>query len=112
MIDSYSFGKIVIDGKKYTRDLIIYPDRVDDSWWREQGHKVSLADIKEVLEQGPEVLVVGEGSHGLMKILPETKERLEKEGVELLVRPTKKACEIFNQLSPTRRVIALLHLTC
>jgi hypothetical protein len=110
MIDSYSFGKIVIDGQKYTRDLIIYPDRVDDSWWREKGHKVSVSDIKEVLKQSPEV--VGQGSFGLMEVLPETKEHLEKEGIELLARPTKEACEIFNRLHPVRKVVALLHLTC
>ena len=112
MIDSYSFGRIVIDGKKYTKDLIIYPDRVDDSWWREEGHKLSISDIKKVLEKKPEVLVVGQGSPGLMKVLPETKQRLEKESIELLIRPTKEACGIYNRLSPSRKVIALLHLTC
>ena len=112
MIDSYSFGKIVIDGKKYTKDLIIYPDRVDDSWWREEGHKLSISDMQEVLEQALEVLVVGQGSPGLMKVLPETKERLEKEGIGLVARPTKEACEIYNRLSPSHKVIALLHLTC
>jgi len=30
-IDSYSFGRIVIDGQVYTSDVIIYPDRVDAS---------------------------------------------------------------------------------
>lgn len=26
MIDSYSFGTIVLDGKEYTRDVIIYSE--------------------------------------------------------------------------------------
>jgi hypothetical protein len=30
MIDSYDFGAIVIDGKRYSSDVIIYPDRVKD----------------------------------------------------------------------------------
>ncbi len=33
-IDHYVFGKMVVDGKTYTSDLIVYPDRVDPSWWR------------------------------------------------------------------------------
>ena len=38
MIESYNFGKIKIKGKTYTYDLILYPDKVDDHWWRIAGH--------------------------------------------------------------------------
>lgn len=31
-IDHYSFGKIIINGKTYPSDVIIYPDSVDSSW--------------------------------------------------------------------------------
>jgi len=31
-ISDYRFGRIVIDGKTYTSDVIVYPDRVDPSW--------------------------------------------------------------------------------
>jgi len=34
MIESYSFGQMVIDGQEYTSDLIIFPDRINSSWWR------------------------------------------------------------------------------
>ncbi|MDL1969074.1 MAG: hypothetical protein LWW97_11200 [Deltaproteobacteria bacterium] len=35
MIESYSFGSIVVDGRKFISDLIIYPDgRIEASWWR------------------------------------------------------------------------------
>lgn len=37
-IASYSFGKITIDGQTFTSDLIIYPGRIDPSWWRREGH--------------------------------------------------------------------------
>ena len=33
-VESCSFGEIVIDGKHYSNDVIIYPTRVDDHWWR------------------------------------------------------------------------------
>ena len=29
MIESYSFGKIIIDGTKYISDLIIYPGKIE-----------------------------------------------------------------------------------
>jgi len=37
VIDGYSFGRIVVEGKEYTSDLIIYPDHIQGDWWREEG---------------------------------------------------------------------------
>lgn len=36
MINSYDFGRIVVDGKAYTSDVIIFPDRVNSYWWRKE----------------------------------------------------------------------------
>jgi hypothetical protein len=48
-IEKYSFGKMVINGKTYTQDLIIYPDSIEDSWWRKKGHSLVPEDIPRVL---------------------------------------------------------------
>lgn len=63
LIDSYEFGRIAVDGKNYTSDVIIFPDKVLDGWWRKNGHSLHLQDLKKVLEAEPkpEVLVVGTG---------------------------------------------------
>ena len=55
-IDSYQFGEIVISGKKYLSDVIIFHDRVIDNWWRKTGHELCPDDITEVFEGNPEVL--------------------------------------------------------
>lgn len=112
MIEDYSFGRIVIDGQTYTDDVIIYPERVDDTWWREEGHRLKVADIEEVIEAAPEVLVVGTGAHGRVSIEPEVKQRLEEEGIELLSAPTEEACETYNDLCGEKKAVAALHLTC
>ncbi|WP_162148668.1 hypothetical protein [Desulfuromonas sp. TF] len=31
-IDAYSFGRIVVNGREYTSDLIIYPERARPEW--------------------------------------------------------------------------------
>ncbi|MEA2113504.1 MAG: MTH938/NDUFAF3 family protein [Patescibacteria group bacterium] len=110
-IDSYKFGEIVVDGKRYSADVMIYPDKVK-KWWRKEGHKVYVEDIKEAVAEKPDVLVVGSGDPGLMKVLPKTKKYLEKRGIELIVEPTEKAVQVFNQLCLKKKVIAGLHLTC
>ncbi len=112
IIDSYRFGLVVIDGKQYTSDVIIFPDRVRSEWWRQRGHELCLEDITEVLTENLEVLIVGTGESGLMMVLPEMKQSAEVQGIRLIVETTDKACRTYNQLCHSQRVVAALHLTC
>jgi len=112
MIDSYEFGRIVIDGQTFTSDVIIFPDRVDANWWRKEGHRLQLADLEGIWEAQPELLVVGTGATGRMEVAPEVARRLSDQGVGLVVERTGQACRRYNELAPTARVVAALHLTC
>jgi len=113
LIEDYGFGRIVIDGKTYRQDVIVFPDRVKSDWWRKEGHSLCLEDLKEVLEDPPEVLVVGTGYVGLMRVPREVREKLEEMGIRVVVEKTGKAYRTFNKLlSEGRRVVAALHLTC
>jgi len=49
-IDSYQFGKIVIDGITYQQDIIIFANRVQPDWWRAQGHSLAPQDLESVVE--------------------------------------------------------------
>ncbi len=111
-IDSYHFGEIVVSGQKYTSDVVIFPDRVRDNWWRKTGHQLCLKDIAEVLTENPEVLVVGTGASGLMKVLPEAEQSLETQGIKLIVEATDKACHTYNHICQSQRAVAALHITC
>jgi len=111
-IDSYHFGRIVIDGRAYTHDVIIYPDRVDGKWWRAEGHFVAAADLWDVIQARPEVLVIGQGSVSRMDVPAETRRALEEAGIKVIAEPTGQACETYNRLAAQRRVVAALHLTC
>jgi hypothetical protein len=112
MIDSYEFGVIHVSGKRYSSDVIIYPDRVKDDWWRKEGHQLCIDDLENVTEENPDVMVVGIGNPGLMRVLPETEKYIKSKGIRLIVQSTKDACKTYNQLSSSQKVIALLHLTC
>lgn len=111
-IDSYSFGEIEVNGKKYTNDLIIFPNRVKDNWWRDEGHLLQVQDLKEVFEENPGVLIVGKGANGRMDVSQEVEERCEREGVELRAMKTEKVKHVFNKLENQKNVFAAIHLTC
>lgn len=112
MIEAYRFGCIRINGQEYTSDVLVFPDRVLSSWWRKIGHELCVEDLKDVIREKPDVLVVGMGKPGLMKVLPETEARLNAEGIQLIAKPTEDACRIYNKLLTGKKVIAALHLTC
>ena len=113
MIENYSFGQIIIDKKKYNSDLIIFKDYIFDSWWRKEGHNLCIDDIKEIVNKKPDILIVGTGCFGLMKVPQELIEYLKSSGIrQVIVKKTGEACTEYNKLYKTNNVIAAFHLTC
>ncbi len=81
----------------------------------EKDTKVCLEDLKEILnrESKPETLVVGTGYYGMVKILPEVANALKSQGIALIAQPTKEACQTFNKLLESKKlVVGAFHLTC
>lgn len=113
MIDSYTFGRVVVDGTVYDADVIVFPNHVQADWWRSEGHRLQMEDLGTVLEYGPDLLVVGSGCYGAMDVPSATLKGLESGEIRLEVLHTAEACTRFNTLlRERRRVVAALHLTC
>jgi len=111
-IDSYRFGRIVIDGEAHTKDVIILPDRIVPRWWRREGHTLHLADLDEVIAAKPSVLIVGKGAFGRMRVGNDVLQGLKESGIELIELNSKEACQRYNELRERRNVAAALHLSC
>ena len=110
-IDHYEFGRIVVDGREETKDLIVLPGRVVRNWWRRDGHALVLDDLVEVLEELPSHLVVGTGANGRLRPDPDTILQLQQRGVTVEALPTSQAVRRFGELDPARAAAAL-QLTC
>lgn len=112
-IEDYTFGRVVVDRETHTKDVIIFADRVRANWWRRRGHEVCAEDLEEVLAASPEVVVIGTGAYGAVKVLTEARAALEQIDAELVAEPTGAACETFNRLlAEGKTAVAGLHLTC
>ncbi len=111
-IDSYQFGQITIDGKRYTKDLIIFPDRIMPNWWREQGHSLSAADLQEVLTTPPQVLIIGSWANGRMRVPENSLIPLKKADIEVIILESQAACQRYNELRGENVVALAIHLTC
>lgn len=110
-LEGYSFGSVVADGEEHRRDLIVLPDRIVADWWRRDGHSLVLDDLREVIDEVPERLVVGNGAHGRLRPDPAVLDQLERRGVEVEVLPTDEAVRRYGELDE-RHAAAALHLTC
>jgi hypothetical protein len=112
MIESYKFGEIIINGKRYSSDLIIFKDHIFDNWWRKEGHNLCIEDIKEIINKQPDILIIGTGYFGLMKVSSELIKYLESNNIEVIIKRTKDACDEYNARQQKKNVIAAFHLTC
>ncbi len=111
-IESMRFGKIIIDGHSYNRDVIVLPDRVLPNWWRVEGHSLCLEDLQQALAAQLELLVIGTGIFGRMSVPEDVRGQVESEGIEVHVIATREACDHYNQMREEKRSAAALHITC
>jgi hypothetical protein len=112
-ITRYSFGNITVDGKTYSRDVIIYPDEVFSPWWRSKGHLLQLEDLQQVIQRKIPILVVGTGASGVMRVPEPLIKELALYGMEVKVQPTYQAVNTYNHIEAGGgKAAAALHLTC
>jgi hypothetical protein len=116
-IEATEFGAIRIDGKTYNHDVIIrLSGKVEKRRKRlskeEYGtsHILSKEEAKFVFENGAELLIVGAGQQGNVRLSPEASEYFDKKHCRVLVRPTPEAVRAFNHAREKK--IALMHVTC
>ena len=111
-ISRYSFGKIMINNVLYTKDIIILGDRIIENWRRERGHNISLDDIRLVIDYQPDILFVGTGEMGMMKVTNNFIEGLKKTGISnVIIDKSDKIIKKFNDCETPKKALAI-HLTC
>jgi len=97
----------------YTSDLIVFEDEVWSPWVRKKGHLLTLDDVQWALERSPDVIIVGTGAYGVLKVPQRLIDELSAEGTKLVCLRTAAAAESYNERTQKgQRVAACLHLTC
>lgn len=117
MIEKVEFGKISIDGKEYSHDVILYPSGKIEKrkkWISKEkhgtSHKLDPEELREYLKEDFEVLVVGTGIYGMLSLLPESRKLVERK--EIIEKPTPEAAKLFNELRKKRKTLGIFHITC
>src|ERR1039458_2058124 len=116
-IDATEFGSITVDGKTYDNDVIIrLSGKVEKRRKRLSkqqygtSHVISKEEAKFVFEDGCDLLIVGAGQEGNVRLSPEASAYFDKKRCRVLLQPTPEALRAFNQ--SREKKIALMHVTC
>ena len=117
-IEESGFGYIVIDGRRYERDVVIRPSgkvtkRKKKLSKKRHGtpHRVSAEEMEAVIgDRTPSVLVVGTGQTGGLSLGDDAVSWLEKRGISVRALPTPEAIETFGRAEGKK--MAFLHVTC
>jgi len=110
-IEHYSFGKITIDGQTYHQDLIVYPDRIDTSWYLGEGNTLLVDDILDILREKPEIIIIGTGFHGGLIVPDLVKTQVMRQEINLMAAKTEQAVKLYNSLIHDQKTIAAFRLT-
>ncbi len=114
-----SFGFVVINGKKYNYDVIVYwngkvikRNKEKSSKLKEKYHHTpfSKEEVEDLFKYEVEKVYIGTGQYGALPVLKEAIEEIKKKGVKLIIMNTKEVIrEIVKDKS---KWVALLHVTC
>ena len=116
-VDSFSFGSIVIDGKKYGRDVLVFPDGTvrqrKGGFWKFGSHAIKRDEIDQLVKADPEEIVVGTGTSAKARLTPDTESWANEAKLNLVVLASQEAIERLNRLvEEGKRVAALIYITC
>ena len=114
MIEGYAAGShMTVGGRRYTHDLKIVGNEINSDWWRREGHRLAAEDVDDILATSPEILVVGTGYAGGMRIAEALRQDLKKKHILLVAEPTAQAVQTFNRMrADGRNAAGAFHLTC
>jgi hypothetical protein len=113
IIESCSFGRMIINGTSYTKDVIIYPDgSVSSPWFRNRGHVLEVVDLEDLIAAAPEIIICGTGAMGFLRPSAAFVEYLKTCNIDFIAQKNSKAVKTYNKLSGEKNVGGCFHLTC
>ncbi len=115
-IVNLSWGKIEVEGFNTFKDVKLFPGGCREWNWQETGTShspgIQFSDAQELLDNNAKVIILSRGVLGRLKVQKKVIEKLELEGVIVHILNTKEAIKLYNDLSITEAVGALIHTTC
>lgn len=116
-IGEHRWGEIEVEGHGSFRDAKLWPGGARGWDWNETGTRhrpgIQPADVEELLDHAPEVVVLSRGRQRRLQTTTEVLELLDDHGVEVVQEETGEAIDRYNDMAERgRKVAGLFHTTC
>ena len=116
-IKHLSWGRMEVDGVGIGKDFKLWPGGGREwNWGETDTHHVpgiQPSDIKELLENGCQTIVLSRGMLLALRTCQETIDLLEEQLIAVHIAETKEAAEIYNDLASNGKAVGgLFHSTC
>ncbi len=116
-ITHLSWGSLEIEGQSSLfKDAKLFPGGARKWDWNETGTEhepgIQPSDVEELLEHGATVIVLSRGFYERLQVSRETLQELEERNVTTHVEQTEEAVRLYNELTKSEKVGALVHSTC
>lgn len=116
-IDKLSFGSIVIDDKKFSRDVLIFGDgtvkKRKGGFLMFGSHDIKKEEIEELTLGEPDAIIVGTGTSGKAIVSADVESWAQENNLDFIVEPSYEAAATLNELTgQKKKVAALIHITC
>jgi hypothetical protein len=116
-IDAAEFGSITVDGTRIEHDVVVrLSGKVEKRKKRLSkavygtSHTISLDEARDMFEKGMQLIIIGSGQQGMVKLSPEASTFFDKKDVKVALAPTPQAIDLWN--AATGPVAGLFHVTC
>lgn len=101
----YGEGYVMVNRARYSRSLVLLPERIIGDWRPASFDELGAADFTELAAMAPEIVLLGTGSR-LRFPRPELTRALHEARIGLEIMDLQAACRTFNILAAEDRKVA------
>jgi len=113
-IDKFSFGCITINGKKYSRDVLIFADGAVKTrkghFLIVGSHNIKKEEIEELTRGEPETIVIDTGTNSKANLASDACSWAKERNLNLVVQPSHRAVAELNKLIEQKKKSLLLSI--
>jgi len=116
-VDELSFGSIIIDGEKYSQDVVILSNgtvkKRGHNFLVFSSHNIRKEEVEELAQGEPGSIIIGTGIYGIAGLAADVENWAKEKNVNLIAQPSHDAVAKLDELTRQgRSVAALIHITC
>ena len=109
MIEEYKIGRFVVEGEEFLGDLKMKLGK-PHYWQTRERRKLRIEDIKDLVEEQPDVFIIGTGAGGMLQVGEEITNYIYNNSGKVFVIQEKntEAIESYNKAEKQKKKVCAI----